>query len=346
MRIKKISLTWTAVLTIFRVTLLLTGTHAVAQQEIVLHNFDNNGKDGFGPVSGLIFDAAGNLYGTTEYGGTGSCTGVFPGCGTVLELSPKPGGGWGEKILHNFVNDGTDGTSPRAGLTIDAHGNLFGTTYYGGNGRSATCTGGGGCGTVFELSRLASGGWTEKVLHSFDQDGDGILPAASLVFDAAGDIYGTTTSGGSAYYYGTVFELTPIQNGVWGETLLHSFGSNGRDASNPPSGVVFDATGNLYGSTSCGIGAFGNVFELSPAAGGDWTEKLLHAFQRGLDGDCPQGLLSVDTSGSLYGTTLYGGSSSNYGTVFALSPQADGGWTEKILHRFLARAMGTSLLSA
>jgi hypothetical protein len=123
-------------MTVAAVHVFVMSIRAAAPQEKVLHNFNSNGKDGIGPVSGLIFDQAGNLRGTTQYGGTGSCTGrSFPGCSTVFALSPKKGGGWGEKILHNFVNDGVDGTGPQAGLVFDAAGNLYGTVF-----RAERCT--------------------------------------------------------------------------------------------------------------------------------------------------------------------------------------------------------------
>src|ERR1019366_2345043 len=152
MRGKRLSIRLTAALAIFAAALLMTSTWAAAQvQEKVLYNFNFNGTDGLNPWAGLIFDAAGNLYGTTRIGGT-------YGAGTVFELMPAAGGTWTEKVLHNFNSDGTDGTYPSAGLIFDAAGNLYGTTQDGGTSNS---------GTVFELSPDGSGGWTEGVLHSF-----------------------------------------------------------------------------------------------------------------------------------------------------------------------------------
>ncbi len=183
---------------------LLATTLWAADQEKVLHSF-GNGEDGIYPFAGLVFDAAGNLYGTTNSGGIHNCDTYPPGCGMVFELSPKQGGGWTKKVLPSF--DYWDGAYPTTGLIIDAAGNLYGTTPFGG---IHGCFGGGlNCGTVFELSPNGSGGWTEKVLHSFNQNGtDGFYPYSNLIFDAAGNLYGTTYAGG-IHNYGTVFEITP-----------------------------------------------------------------------------------------------------------------------------------------
>ena len=162
-------------------------------KERVLHSFINNGTDGANPLSGLVFDASGNLYGTTEFGGT------F-GSGTVFELSPNAIGGWTEKVLHSFSNNGTDGFYPYREVILDGAGNLYGTTTAGGFA---------GDGIAFELSPDGSGGWTEKVLHTFANNGtDGVEPICGLIFDTAGNLYGTTAQGGTAAA-GTVFEITP-----------------------------------------------------------------------------------------------------------------------------------------
>jgi uncharacterized repeat protein (TIGR03803 family) len=218
--------------------------------ETVLHSFAHNGYDGTSPYGGLVFDSAGNLYGTTTEGGA---YGEY-GWGTVYELSPAAGGGWTETVLHNFNDDGTDGTLPEAGLIVDASGNLYGTTSEGGAFNF---------GTVFELSPAAGGGWTETVLHTFNQDGtDGVLPYCSLILDASGNLYGTTTAGGN-FNKGTVFELAPAAGGGWTETVLYSFHGVGRDGSGPYGGLVSDAAGNLYGTTQYGgIHSYGTVFEI------------------------------------------------------------------------------------
>ena len=163
----------------------------------MLHTFNVDGHDGGLPVAGLTIDAAGNLYGVTEVGGSG-------GGGIIFELTPTPGWGWVEKVLHNFNVNDAGGDNPRASLTLDAAGNLYGTLAEGG---SASCTL--GCGAVFDLMPKGTGGWAEKVLHTFsNRTTDGASPTASLILDAAGNLYGVTNIGG-AYGGGTAFEITP-----------------------------------------------------------------------------------------------------------------------------------------
>jgi uncharacterized repeat protein (TIGR03803 family) len=289
--------------------------------EKVLLSF--KGTDGAIPLSSLIFDAKGNLYGTTMMGGGGSCTG---GCGTVFELMPKAGGGWKEQVLHRFNNNGTDGYYPEAALIFDTFGSLYSTTSSGGTG---------GVGTVFELTP-ESASWSERVLHQFKNGGRSY---GSLVFDASGNLYGTTAFGG-ALADGTVFELTLQADGSWAQTVL--FGFNGTDGLQPFAGLIFDASGNLYGTTSGG-GAYnyGTVFELSPKAGGGWKRKLVLSFNY-QDGYYPTAILTIDGAGNLYGTT-YGGGSGNCqygcGTVFELSPQAGGTWMKTLLVDFQQLAL-------
>jgi uncharacterized repeat protein (TIGR03803 family) len=170
--------------------------------ETTLWSF-GSGTDGFYSDAGLVLDAEGNLCGTTPYGGdvTGCQTEYGSGCGIAFELTPA-GGSWTEKILHNFGSGSKDGTIPYAGLIFDSAGNLYGTT-------GSTGTDNAGSGIVFELSPAAGGKWTEKILHSFATTGkSGAIPYGGLIFDSAGNLYGTTDSGG-AYGYGTVFEVTP-----------------------------------------------------------------------------------------------------------------------------------------
>ena len=146
--------------------------------------------------------------------------------------------------------------------------------------------------------------WTEKLLHSFN-DTDGALPRAGLIFDAAGNLYGTTNAGGT-YDAGTVFKLAPTGDGSWTETVLHNFG-NGTDGALPAAGLIFDAAGNLYGTTE--VGGFygdGTVFELTPNGSGGWTEQVLFSFNLA-DGWYPYAGLILDAAGNLYGTTYTGG---------------------------------------
>lgn len=264
--------------------------------EKVLHNFNGDGA----PLSGLILDGRGNLYGT---GGAG-------GVGLVFELMPGTGGSWAEKVLYNF--NVTDGLRPAGGLLFGASGNLYGTTEYGGAN---------GYGTVYELKRGTGGNWTETVLYSFANNGtDGAYPTASLIADAAGNLYGTTSNGTTAFG-GTVFELTRGSGGSWTESVLHSFANNGSDGYAPLGAVIFDRFGNLYGTTEFG-GAHsgGTVFELVPNGDGTWTETILHDFDKnGSDGFSPFAGMILDARGNLYGTTSDGGADGG-GTIFEARP--------------------------
>ncbi len=295
--------------------------------EKVLYSFCSatNCTDGTNPA-GLVFGAAGELYGIAQTGGG-------YGFGAVFELMSGAGGAWSYKVLHNFDFNNGDGYYPFTGLIIDATGNLYGVTDWGGAYNS---------GTVFELTPGTEGKWTEKKLHSFNNNGkDGYAPFGGLMFDAAGNLYGTTTRGGTSgtgcggQGCGIVFQLTPGANGKWTEKVLHNFNSSGTDGYDPWGGVVSDGAGNLYGTTNAG-GAFGfgTVFKLAPGASGAWTGKVLHSFQNdGVDGFAPVAGLVVDTAGNLYGTTFYGGLY-NDGTIFELIPGSNGTWTEKVVHNF------------
>ena len=229
-----------------------------------------------------------------------------------------------ETVLHNLNNDGTAAAYPCAGLIMDASGNFYGTTCYGGLYNA---------GTVFELTPNQGRGWTETVLHSFGNGTDGSVPEAGLIFDANGNLYGTTSFGG-IHDGGTAFELTPTGGGDWTETVLRNFGG-GTDGAIPFSGLVFDANGNLFGTTyQGGIHNHGTVFQLAPRQGGGWTETVLHSFNNnGSDGALPEAGLVFDPAGNLYGTTSSGGIH-DYGTVFELAVAQGGGWTETILHSF------------
>ena len=266
-----------------------------ASAEQVLYNFcsQQNCTDGSGPYLGnLVFDSAGNLYGTTEFGGTDNV-------GVVFELSPN-GQGWEETVLHSFANDGTDGNKPYSGVIFDKSGNLYGTTTVGGAHND---------GTVFELSPGANRKWTEKILHSFNDDGkDAAAPYAAPVFDSVGNLYGSSDAGG-AHYVGAVYELIPGANGKWTEKTLHSFNDSGKDGWLALTPLIFDSSGNLYGTTLLG-GSDNNgiVFELSPGANEKWTEKILHSFNsNGKDGYESYGGLTFNSAGNLFATTVSGG---------------------------------------
>jgi uncharacterized repeat protein (TIGR03803 family) len=298
--------------------------------EKVLHSF-NGTTDGDYPQGPLTVDAAGNVYGTTAFGGTGkNCNNH--GCGIVFQLTPNANGTWTETVLHNFQYGRVDGGYPVGGVTLDAAGNLYGTTQLGGSHLG---------GIAFELS-LVNGAWTENILHNFcslqPNCADGEIPSAPLIFDASGNLYGTTQTGGvvvgtgcGGAPCGTVFELSPSAGGAWTQTVLYNFCSvaNCADGALPSAGaLVFDATGNLYGTTgaggtsgtSCNSYGCGTVFELSPGSGGVWSETVLFAFPpNGLQGLGELGGLVLDSAGNLYSTSE-GGGRFGAGTVFKVTP--------------------------
>jgi uncharacterized repeat protein (TIGR03803 family) len=310
---------------------LSPGTGGVWTEKI-LDNFGATSSDGALPIADLVLDSKGNLYGTTLAGGA-------YGLGTVFELSPGTGGTWTEKILYSFGVSLADGKIPEAGVIFDSKGNLYGTTSVGG---TTDTTYGGGFGTVFELSPGTGGTWTEKTLYNFSylSQTDGYFPEANLVFDANGNLYGTTASGGSGQDLeggGTVFELVAGGGGSWTEKVLYNFGGGSPQGYLITGGVVLDSTGNIYGvahSGGNGYGLDGTVFELSPGTGGTWTFHVLHSFGAyETDGINPNATLVFDASGNLYGTT-YAGGAGGYGTVFEMSPQTGGGWIEGVVHSF------------
>jgi uncharacterized repeat protein (TIGR03803 family) len=224
-----------------------------------------------------------------------------------------------ETVLYAF-SGGTDGATPYSTLTPDSAGNLYGTTFAGG---------GSGIGTVYELSPN-SGGWKETVLFSFDGT-NGYGPEGGVIFDSEGNLYGTTISDGKNGY-GTVYELKRSK-GVWRAAVLHNFGA-GKGGQVPQGNLVFDNSGNLYGTTFYGgEEGKGTVWELSPTGKGEWTFKNIHTFGTGSDGANPYAGVILDASGNLYGTTWIGGAN-NAGVVFELAPASNGAWQEQILYNF------------
>jgi len=323
------------------IAILTVAPSTLAQSKFkTLHKF-TGGKDGGRPVASLIFDAAGDLYGTTWGGGNSGCIGTV-NCGVVFELTPSTDGSWKEKVLHRFTG-GMDGANPAANLIFDAAGSLYGTAELGGIANCADFSK--GCGTVFRLTPNADGSWKETVIDDFGTLNYGNEPAAGLIFDRAANLYGTTIDGGTFICYqgcGVVFELTPSTDGTWTEEVLHNF-NNSDDGVFPFAGLISDAAGNLYGTTQL-AGAYnaGIVFELTPSAGGSWSESILYNFTGGKDGGEPFAGLTFDQAGNLYGTTAVAGNLkhckqvfvSGCGVVFKLTPNAEGSWTESVLHVF------------
>jgi uncharacterized repeat protein (TIGR03803 family) len=278
---------------------------AFAAKESIVYPFTGAADGGF-PQGGVIADANGNFYGTTTSDGTGHN-------GVVYELSPPATGqkSWTQTTLYNFTG-GKDGGIPQASLMMDKKGLLYGTTYEGGAD---------GEGVVFRLTPPASGStaWKEKVLWTFTGGNDGSEPSGALIEDGAGNLYGTTTGGGTGVV-GTVFELSPPAKGqsAWAETVLYNFTGN-NDGGEPFGRMLFGSDGNLYGTTA-GYGQYnyGTIYRLiAPEAGGTWSFALLHAFADGKDGAVPRDGLIQGSDGTLYGTTA--GFDSTWGNVFKLN---------------------------
>jgi uncharacterized repeat protein (TIGR03803 family) len=274
-----------------------------------LHSF--TGSDGGFPAAPVVLDKQGNLYGTTELGGSGNY-------GTIFELDTSHN----EITLYNFCTQTncTDGASPAAGLLRYGNGKLFGTTFAGGS--DTDCGSGNGCGTAFELA--TNGALT--TLHSFTGS-DGTFTYAKLLKGKMGALYGTTFEGAAGY--GTAFRLSKTGT----ETVLYTF-TGGADGAYPSAGLVEDSAGNLYGMTrEGGAAGAGAVFEINTAG----TETVLYSFTGGSDGAKPFGGLIRDKFGNFYGTTQQGGTS-NLGTVFEVSPTG----AETVLHSFAGGSDGST----
>jgi uncharacterized repeat protein (TIGR03803 family) len=311
---------WSATLAFLAVNLLLGA--AWAQKETVLYKFCvlASCADGANPIAGLVLDAKGNLYGTTQYGGT-------HGGGAIFKVTPSGK----ERVLYSFCSQSncTDGANPYGGVTFDAKGNLYGTAEYGGVY---------GYGAVFKLSPSGM----ETNLYSFCPQKycyDGELPMGGVVLDKQGNIYGTT-SGVYDQNGGSVFKVTPSGE----ETVLYGFGG-GPDGGYPYAGLVQDAEGNVYGTTffggdsQCNLGAgCGVVFKVDSSG----KETVLHAFTGGSDGAFPYDPLFLDSEGNLYGTTSGFGGAGNDSTVFKVTPSG----VERVLYRFSIGYMDGAFPSA
>jgi len=288
-------------------------------QEQVLFAFAEDEKGAY-PMAGVVTDAQGNLYGTTNLAGAG--------VGTVFELSPAQGGGWMYNVLHTFNFD--DGGNSRSGLLYDLSGNLYGTSSEGGASNF---------GTVFELSPDGSGGWSFQTIYNFNV-GDGAFPAGELISDDNGALYGMTGAGGSSNHCnfgcGTVFQLQRNSLGQWIENVLYSF-QGFSDGTGPIGRLVRDRAGNFYGivgSTQC-QGGCGSVFRLHRKANGTWQKQTVYSFSDKQHGWFPNGGLTFDGAGNLYGTTQLGGElgcnpPNGCGVVFKINALGE----ESVVHSF------------
>jgi hypothetical protein len=255
----------------------------------VLYRFAG-GAFGANPGYGdLAFDAAGNIYGTTMFGGGegGNCD-PYNNCGVVFKLS-RSGESWAESVLYSFSQTGNEGSIPEAGVILDSAGNLYGTTLLGGAEAG---------GTAYQMSQSGSG-WTLTVLHNFGGMNDGDQPFGGLILDQHGNLYGTTIFGPSNQTGGTVFELQP-SGGSWTYSIIMSI--PGSDSTiGPEDALTMDAAGNLYATNYSSSRGYGSVFKLTPS-GGSWIYTDLHDFN-GNDGAYPSGSVVLDAHGNLYGTT-------------------------------------------
>jgi uncharacterized repeat protein (TIGR03803 family) len=261
--------------------------------ETVLYNF-TGGADGANPMASVVFDQAGNLYGTTEYGGArfGSS-----GDGVVFKLTHS-GASWTESVLYAFTGYPNDGSNPVAEVTFDNAGNIFGTTAFGGTY---------GVGTVFQLTPSGSN-WSESVLYSTQP----CYVTAGLVLDGSGNLYGATNNDGGNTD-GAVFEVSPLGSGWSGRILYQFYGPNGFGAG-PAATLLMDITGDLYGTTllngvnGCDGYGCGTVFKLHRNQDDTWSNTYLYQFSGGADGEFPYSNVVIDSNGTMFGTTSWAGS--------------------------------------
>ena len=265
--------------------------------QTVIHAF--TGADGSGPGSRVTLDGRGNVYGMTPTGGA-------DGLGTIYQLHPRSNGSWAFRVIHDFTG-GSDGSSGSAGKMVFRGQSLYG----------AATTGGAGYGTVFELRPTGTGGWNFRTLYEFQGAPDGSFPYGALLFDQSGHIYGTTYYGG-ADGLGSIYQLTRTTGGHWSEQILYGFQA-GEDGNSSISNLVFDAGGNLYGTTSEGGLGSGTIFELAPNGNGTWTESLPHLFAGPPDGAFPYAGMVGDGTGIFYGATVHGGTSGE-GAIYLFAP--------------------------
>jgi len=291
----------------------------------VFYSFAEGYVDGCGPKAGLVFDHAGNLYGTTAAGGSG-------GCGTVFKFAPNSHGGWTESVLHSFSCSNSDGRDPNTDLVFDSQGNLYGTTQGDLNGNAL--------GTVFMLTPSPGGAWKEATIYVFAGAPDGAIPVSGVIPDADGSIYGTTEYGGRGACKdyakfspppgcGVLYKLTP-SGGGWTETVIYNFFRGQGSAKILSSGLTLDKSGRFFGTSSYGGDGYGASYQLEQTKKG-WEQTILHRFWGPPDGEFPVGRLAMGPQGELFGVTG--------GTVFEIE-HTTSGWKERVLFTFDSNSFG------
>jgi uncharacterized repeat protein (TIGR03803 family) len=267
--------------------------------QTVIHAF-TGGDDGSGPGARVTVDRSGDVYGMAPTGGAN-------GLGTIYKIHQRPHGTPTFNVIHTFTG-GADGSTGSAGRMILRHGRLFG---------AATTGGMYGSGIIFELTPTDVGEWDLRPVYSFRGQPDGSFPYGAILFDGSGNVYGTTYYGGTNGI-GAVYKLSTRPTGEWGEEIIYSF-QDGTDGNSPISNLVFDAAGNLYGTTSEGGAGSGVIFKLSPVGGGQWIESVVHSFQGPPDGSFAYNGMVVDRFGNFYGATVHGGMNDD-GSVYKFTP--------------------------
>lgn len=325
---KRTEISWVIVKACWLVLLVASVTPPVFAATRIIYSFHGD-TDGEYVDSDLVIDNAGNLYGTSVQGGD-------LGAGTVFELSPSESG-WVHRVLYSFTG-GADGGEPYKGVTLDAHGNLYGTAVTGGSGLGCE----GGCGVVYTLTK-SNKSWKQKVIYAFNGGDDGSGPGSGVTFDRNGNLYGMTPTGG-AYGLGVIYQLKPDLNGNWNFNVVHTFTGGADGGSGSAGRLILDKVGNLYGvATTGGVNGSGVVFRLMNAASGIWSLQTLYAFKGQPDAGFPYGGLMFDSLGNLYGTTYYDGEN-GLGAVYEVSSN-HGVWSERVLYSFKGGSDGTGPLS-
>lgn len=288
----------------------------------VLHNFGIAGSgDGCYPRSGMTMDSAGNMYGTTWFGGSADF-------GTVYELVPNGSGGWNYSVIYNFLGGASnDGGDPISALTLDAAGNLYGTTEIGGDNAYCFSSSGNGCGTVYELSPTGEGVFTERVLYVFkgQTNGDLIHPTNGVTFDSHGNLYGVISYGGSTCGgrsregCGAIYILYLQPNNTWAVRTVYDFSADASnvDAANYPTGDLAYYNGVFYGYAHGGASQEGTIYTITPSNHGTWTQQTIYSFGYYPDGAWGAGSPIFGADGTMYGVTTYGGLNSR-GVAFSL----------------------------